>query len=108
MTHARPTISTHVLDTAAGRPASGVAIRLWRLGSGAPTLAGEGTTDEDGRVRDLLGGTPLEPGGYRIEFALDGRFFTRVALELVVDDAARSYHVPLLVAPYGVSSYRGS
>ena len=43
-----------------------------------------------------------------IEFALDGRFFRRVALEIAVDDATRSYHVPLLVAPYGVSSYRGS
>jgi 5-hydroxyisourate hydrolase len=108
VTHAHPTISTHVLDTAAGRPASGVAIRLWRLGPGDPAPAGEGVTDEDGRIRDLLDGRPLEVGGYRIEFALDGRFFRRVALEIAVDDATRSYHVPLLVAPYGVSSYRGS
>jgi 5-hydroxyisourate hydrolase len=112
----RPTISTHILDTASGQPARGVRVRLWRLAEGgeagdppmAPTLAGDGTTDEDGRVRDLLAGSSLTAGTWRLEFLPEGRFFARVALDVVVEDAGRSYHVPLLLAPYGISSYRGS
>jgi 5-hydroxyisourate hydrolase len=105
----RPTISTHVLDTAAGRPRAGVTVRLLRLGGAGPTLVGTGETDEDGRVRDLLSGAPLRAGTYRLEFALGGGgFFAAVALDLFVEDEARGYHVPLLLAPFGVTSYRGS
>ena len=104
----QPTFSTHILDTAAGAPAAGVAIRLWRIGAGEPVAVGGGTTDADGRIADLLHGAPLLPGAYRLEFLLDGPFFTRVALDLRIDDVSRGYHVPLLLAPYGISSYRGS
>jgi 5-hydroxyisourate hydrolase len=108
----RPTISTHVLDTASGQPARGVRVRLWRLrdagADGEPTLAGDMTTDDDGRVRDLLAGATLSAGTWRVEFLSEGRFFARVALDVIIDDPSRSYHVPLLLAPYGVSSYRGS
>lgn len=107
----RPTISTHVLDTGSGSPRAGATVRLWRLGlPDAPaTLVVEATTDDDGRVRDLLGPATLETGGYALEFVLgaDG-FFAALTVEIQVDDAARSYHVPLLVAPYGLSTYRGS
>lgn len=100
----QPTISTHVLDTEHGRPATGISVRLYGPDS---QLAGEGTTDSDGRISSLLAGA-LQPGEYRIEFTLDAAFFRRAALTFRVDDVARSYHVPLLVAPYSIASYRGS
>jgi 5-hydroxyisourate hydrolase len=106
-----PTISTHVLDTALGRPAHGVPVRLARLvADGAVVPAGEGTTDADGRIRRLLTG-PLTPGIFRLTFELHeyGRsFFREVTLEVQVEDASRPCHVPLLLAPFGVTSYRGS
>lgn len=109
MSQGRPTISTHVLDTAAGAPASGIRVRLWRLGGGDLRLVGEGVTDGDGRIGDLLGTEALEPGAYRLAFDLgaDG-FFIAVTLDVAVDDAGRGYHVPLLLAPFGITSYRGS
>jgi 5-hydroxyisourate hydrolase len=106
----QPTISTHVLDTAAGIPRAGVRVRLRRPagGAGAPVV-GEGVTDDDGRIRDLLDGEVLEPGTYRLEFALDPEgFIAGFALDFRVGDATRSYHVPLLVAPFGLTTYRGS
>lgn len=110
MSEGRATISTHVLDTQLGQPAPGIRVRLSRLvDDGAEVPAGEGTTDIDGRVRELLAGDLL-PGDYRLTFWLGGRggFFERISLDLRVEDAARSYHVPLLLAPFGVTSYRGS
>jgi len=106
----RPTISTHVLDTAGGAPRAGVRVRLRRTAGDDPgPIVGEGVTDADGRIRDLLSGGVLESGAYRLEFALDpGGFFTGLALDLRVGDAARSYHVPLLLAPFGLTAYRGS
>lgn len=109
MTEARPTISTHVLDTGAGSPAAGVPVRLWRVSSGGDEVVGAAVTDADGRVRDLLGGAPLVAGAYRLEFGLDdGGFFTGLSLDLRIEDPTRSYHVPLLRAPFGLSTYRGS
>ena len=110
MSQDRPTISTHVLDTAAGRPRAGVHVRLSRLAAdGTAPAVGESVTDDDGRIRDLLGGGSLEPGNYRLEFALDSDgFFTGLALDLRVGDAARSVHVPVLLAPFGLTTYRGS
>lgn len=110
MAHDRPTISTHVLDTATGAPRAGVPVRLRRLAAeGGGAVVGEGVTDDDGRIRDLLRGRSLEPGAYRLEFGLGpDRFFTAVALDLHVEDATRSYHVPLLLAPFGLTTYRGS
>ena len=113
-----PTISTHVLDTGSGMPAAGVAVILYRLADdGRPLRLTQALTDADGRVRDLLE-RPLVVGGYRLEFDLarpaDGaegdpdRFFRRLSVDLAVNDASRSYHVPLLLAPFSLSTYRGS
>jgi 5-hydroxyisourate hydrolase len=117
MADAQPTISTHVLDTETGKPAEGVHVSLYKLGEdGRPIRLTQALTDADGRIRDLLE-RPMSPGDYRLEFALagrtaagddDGRFFRRVAVDLRVEDVSRSYHVPLLVAPYSMTTYRGS
>jgi 5-hydroxyisourate hydrolase len=110
MSHPRPTISTHVLDTGLGRPAVGVPVRLAViLDDGALKPVGSGVTDVDGRVASLI--DPLVPGIYRLTFELHEYrrgFFREVTLEISVDDVSRSWHVPLLIAPFGVSSYRGS
>jgi 5-hydroxyisourate hydrolase len=113
---AAPTISTHVLDTGSGRPAAGVHVTLSRLAEdGRPIRMTQALTDEDGRVRDLLE-RPLIAGVYRLEFdpaarggtGTGDRFFERIAVDFRVEDIGRSYHVPLLLAPYAISSYRGS
>ena len=107
-----PTISTHVLDTALGAPAQGVHVTLYRLdvGAGTPIRMTQALTDGDGRIHDLLE-RPLVAGDYRLEFDIaheDGSFFTRVAIDLRITDTGRSYHVPLLLAPYSMTTYRGS
>ena len=102
-----PTISTHVLDTEQGTPAPGVEVRLFRLLGETATEVGGGTTDADGRVRRVLE-EQLAAGGYRLEFNVQGAFFRRVAITFEVTDASRSYHVPLLLAPYSMTTYRGS
>ena len=108
---AGPTISTHVLDTETGRPAEGVRVSLFRLDVGAaPIRMTQALTDGDGRIRDLLE-RPLVAGDYRLEFDVgraDDAFFRRVAVDLRVADVDRSYHVPLLLAPYSMTTYRGS
>jgi 5-hydroxyisourate hydrolase len=105
----RPTISTHVLDTASGRPAAGIRVRCWRTDGDSGAPIGEGTTDDDGRIRDLLGGHELAPGRYRLAFELEpGRFFEAATMDIRVEDATRNVHVPLLLAPYGMTTYRGS
>lgn len=98
-----PTISTHVLDTGRGEPARGVLVELYR----EEVLLSAQETDQDGRVADLAGG-PLTAGHYTLVFHPPSAFFARVELEVVVDDPARHYHVPLLVSPYSCASYRGS
>ena len=110
MPDTRPTISTHVLDTGRGAPAAGIQVRLFAIGDdGRERLIGEATTDADGRVRDLLGGAELVAGAYRLEFGLgDGSFFTGLSIDLRIEDPMRSYHVPLLRAPFGLTTYRGS
>jgi 5-hydroxyisourate hydrolase-like protein (transthyretin family) len=92
-------LSTHVLDTAAGKPAAGVRVELTR-GDEAVAVA---ETDENGRARLA---DDLEPGVYRIAFSPPSPFFTRVELEVVLAD--EHYHGPLLISPYGCASYRGS
>ena len=114
---ARPTISTHVLDTELGRPAAGVHVSLYKLGEDArPIRLTQALTDSDGRVRDLLE-RPMSPGDYRLEFVLSGRttpeadddrFFRKISVDLRIEDVTRSYHVPLLVAPFSMTAYRGS
>ena len=107
----RPTISTHVLDTERGVPAVGVRVALYRLDVGEkPIRMTQALTDGDGRVRDLLE-RPLVPGDYRLEFDVaheSATFFTKLSVELRIIDAGRSYHVPLLLAPYSMTTYRGS
>jgi 5-hydroxyisourate hydrolase len=110
-------ITTHVLDTALGRPAAGVRVRLERVGASGAELLGEGATDDDGRLRDLAPpGPALVPGRYRLTFdtgaylraqELDG-FYPQVAIDFDVRDGTGHYHVPLLLSPFGYSTYRGS
>ncbi|HXG39678.1 MAG TPA: hydroxyisourate hydrolase [Candidatus Limnocylindrales bacterium] len=111
MSEARPTISTHVLDTGTGRPAEGVLVVLYRLDLGdEPARLTQALTDGDGRVRDLLG-RPLAAGEYRLEFRVGGAeptFFRRLVVDFRVTDTSRGYHIPLLVAPYALATYRGS
>lgn len=95
-------ISTHVLDTEAGRPAAGVKVALY-LG---PELIAEQETDEDGRIAELAP-EGIEPGVYRLVFLLGG-FFEQVELSVRIADVDRNYHVPLLVSPYSCVTYLGS
>ncbi len=92
-------LSTHVLDTAAGKPAAGVQVEL-RF---RDDLVAAAQTDADGRARLAEG---LEPGTYSLVFAPPSPFFLRVVLDVALEDG--HYHVPLLVSPYGCASYRGS
>ena len=106
------TISTHVLDTERGVPAAGVRVTLYRLGvaGNTPIRMTQALTDGDGRVLDLLE-RPLQEGEYRLEFDVaheDGSFFTRISVDIRITDTGRSYHVPLLLAPYSMTTYRGS
>jgi 5-hydroxyisourate hydrolase len=107
----RHTISTHVLDTERGVPAAGVHVTLYRLDvAAAPIRMTQALTDADGRIRDLLE-RPLQTGDYRIEFDIvheDGSFFTKAAIDLHVTDTERSYHIPMLLAPYSMTIYRGT
>ncbi len=96
------TLSTHVLDTASGRPASGVAVSLEKDGA----VISRGVTDADGRIAQLA--DALEPGRYRLVFDLAvNNFFRRVALDVEIGSDS-TYHVPLLMTPFAVTSYRGS
>lgn len=106
MNEGRPTISTHVLDTERGQPAAGVSVSLYRV-DGDERRVGIGTTDDDGRIRRLLD-ADLEPGDYELRFDVRGKFFLGIAVAFRVDDVTRSYHVPLIKAPYSLSTYRGS
>ena len=115
MAGARPSISTHVLDLTTGAPAAGVSVALFRLADdGQPDLVSELQTDGDGRIRDLLDGHDLTEGDYQLAFDIGeyaddpDAFFQSVAVALRITDVERSYHVPLLLSPYGLSTYRGS
>ena len=110
-------ITTHVLDTARGLPAAGVRVRLERL-SGAPggwEEVGAARTDADGRA-GALAPPAVAAGRYRLTFDTGGyfeenvqpSFFPEVAVQFVVDGSAGHWHVPLLLNPYGYSTYRGS
>ncbi|MGH3065094.1 MAG: hydroxyisourate hydrolase [Gaiellaceae bacterium] len=93
-------ISTHVLDTSKGKPASGVHVTLAR---GEAVIASAETND-DGRIAPLA--EDLSPGRYSLAFHPPSPFFTRVELE--VELAEGHHHIPLLISPYGCASYRGS
>ena len=93
-------LSTHVLDTGAGRPASGIVVRLEKDGREVAS----GTTDGDGRIRELA--RDLAAGTYRIVFETRSPFFKRVAVDVEIGDGP--HHVPLLLSQFGVTLYRGS
>jgi 5-hydroxyisourate hydrolase len=110
-------ITTHVLDIAEGRPASGVPIVLEYESGGDWKEIGRGRTDGDGRLRDLLPADfNLTTGTYRLTFETSAyfnarsaqSFYPEVSVTFIVHDAAQHYHVPLLLSPYGYSTYRGS
>ena len=109
-------ITTHVLDTSLGRPGKAIAIELERIDAGVWHLVGGGVTDDDGRLRTLTPQGPVQPGTYRIRFQT-GAYFTSqgstgffpvVEIQFSVIDGTQHYHVPLLLQPYGYSTYRGS
>lgn len=112
-------LTTHVLDLAAGRPASDVVIRLYRREDGEVSPIDEHRTDVDGRAR-LLDREGLAVGGYRLAFEIGAYFKATgaavttppfldvVIVDFAVADAGQHHHVPLLVSPFGYSTYRGS
>ena len=113
-------LTTHVLDTAQGRPAAGLAVSLRPAGKHGGELA-RSVTNEDGRCdRPLLEGAAMQAGAYELIFEA-GAYFDRLGLELPepkfldrvvirfgIADPAAHYHVPLLLSPFGYSTYRGS
>lgn len=109
-----PTISTHVLDTSRGRPASGVAVRLERDDDG-PALLARAVTDADGRIREDFP-QPVPAGRYRLVFETGAWFgrsgqatlYPEIVIHLRLEDSEPHYHVPLLLAPFSYSTYRGS
>ncbi len=114
-------LTTHVLDTAAGVPAAGMALRLYRLDGDAATPIKDVVLNHDGRAdAPLLAGPALVPGRYRLVFQVgdyfrgrgaqlpDPPFLDQVPLDFGVADAALHYHVPLLASPWSYSTYRGS
>jgi 5-hydroxyisourate hydrolase len=115
-------LTTHVLDTATGRPAAGLRIELWALGSpDGRQLIREVTTNQDGRIDGaLLAGEALSGGNYELVFhagdylravghrLAEPAFLDVIPIRFGIADAAAHYHVPLLISPYGYSTYRGS
>ena len=109
------TISTHILDTGCGRPAGGVHVDLEvRNNDDSWTALAEAWTDEDGRVKPFfLVESHLDAGVYRLTFAKNGYvrqecFYPQVTIVFEIDDTTQHYHIPLLLCPYGYSTYRGS
>jgi 5-hydroxyisourate hydrolase len=109
-------ITTHILDTASGSPADGVPVTLEHQGADGWSALAQGTTDDDGRVRDLLPAGSLASGVYRITFDIDAYFqrrsirgfYPHATIVFRVDNPDQHYHVPLLLSPFGYSTYRGS
>ena len=114
-------LSTHVLDTARGRPAAGLAIELYRIAGDSRDLIRRATTNADGRVDGLMiEAKDMRVGTYELVFAVadyfraagvalaDPPYLDLVPVRFAVSDVAAHYHVPLLVSPYGYTTYRGS
>ena len=115
-------LTTHILDTAAGRPAAGVALSLHAIGAdGAATLISTHVTNADGRCdAPILAGETMKPGVYELVFEIaayfrqagvalaEPPFLDRIPIRFGLADGSAHYHVPLLVSPYGFSTYRGS
>jgi len=110
-------ITTHILDVSKGCPARGVPVMLERQTTMGWEIVGKDATDEDGRLRDLLDSEAiLQAGNYRLTFDTGNyfsqqqieSFYPQVTVAFTVRDAAQHYHVPLLLSPFGYSTYRGS
>jgi 5-hydroxyisourate hydrolase len=110
-------ITTHVLDTAKGRPAAGLSVELEAYDGTSWRRIGRGVTDRDGRLRSLLpDDSVLVSGVYRLVFDTahyfrtqnTTAFYPRVTVEFIVEDGDSHYHVPLLLSPFGYSTYRGT
>ena len=114
-------LSTHVLDTARGKPAAGVKIMLYRISGQSHRKVKEFVTNADGRTDGpLLEGAKLEAGTYELVFCVgdylratgqtgqDILFLDEIPIRFGVPDSDQHYHVPLLISPFGYSTYRGS
>lgn len=114
-------ITTHVLDTGRGAPAANMALELWDVASGSPVLLMAGTTNADGRLDEpILCGNSLKNSTYEIRFSAgdyfrsylddlpDPAFLDIIPIRFGISDAQGHYHIPLLISPYGYSTYRGS
>lgn len=110
-------ITTHVLDTAIGKPAAGIDLTLSQLINDEWQLLGEGTTNSDGRVADLLAeDLTLDAGRYKVLFVTESYFknqkvdafypYAEIVFDITGD--GEHYHIPLLLSPFGYSTYRGS
>jgi 5-hydroxyisourate hydrolase len=102
-------LSTHVLDTSIGKPAAGIHIRLFR----SDDEIGSGVTDADGRCQNLLpSGARLAAGVYKLVFAiaayLPQGLYPEITITFKVPDGVTHYHIPLLLSPFGYTTYRGS
>ena len=107
-------LTTHVLDTARGKPGAGIPVELYRLENETGTLVAKATTNRDGRTdAPLLEGASLRSGTYQLVFRIGAYFAGEGFLDVVpirfkIADAAAHYHVPLLCSPWGYTTYRGS
>ncbi|AVG75936.1 5-hydroxyisourate hydrolase [Pantoea sp. PA1] len=109
------TISTHILDTALGKPAPGVAMLLEQHGAQGWVTCARGITDNDGRLKDLTP-EPLAPGQYRLTAAIGEYFraggqetlYVSAQIDFVLTESASHYHLPFLISPWSWSTYRGS
>ena len=109
-------ITTHVLDIAHGKPAAGISVILHAQTENGWHEVGRGLTNQDGRVANLVPPAGFKAGRYRLTFDTAGYhvktttrpFFPEVTITFDVADASQSYHVPLLLSPFGYSTYRGS
>lgn len=108
-------ISTHVLDTSRGVPAAGVTVRFLRIESSERELIATGQTDSDGRIAPLFGGELVE-GTYELLFSAGeyfralgtATFFDDIAVRFEISSGTHKLHIPLLLAPFGYSTYKGS
>lgn len=109
-------ITTHVLDTARGAPGAGISVSLTIQDGSDFTPVATGITNDDGRIPDWLDGKTLAAGTYRIRFDLEGYltassqpvFYPYAEIVFVVVDPSQHFHIPLLLSPFGYSTYRGS
>ncbi|HEX5275542.1 MAG TPA: hydroxyisourate hydrolase [Candidatus Rubrimentiphilum sp.] len=108
-------ISTHVLDTSRGEPARGVTVRLFRIDGDERELLATAETDGDGRIAPIFGGE-LEPATYVLLFSAGAyfraagvaTFFDEIPIRFLITQTAPKLHIPLLLAPFGYTTYRGS